>query len=139
MLLVAPIIYAMLFPALLLDLFVTIYQWICFPVYKIKKVKRKDHIAFDRHHLKYLNSIERLNCIYCSYVNGLISYVAEIAGRTEQYFCPIKHSHRLKGTHSHYKNFMDYGDFEKYREELEMLREKLNGKKVSKVKETKSN
>jgi len=90
----APIIYAMIVPAVLMDLGLWMYQAVCFPVYGIPKVKRVDHIVFDRHYLKYLNLLERLNCDYCSYFNGLSSYSMEIAARTEQYWCPIKHASR---------------------------------------------
>ena len=83
----APVIYSLVFSFALLDLFVTIYQMVCFPVYGIAKVKRADHIAFDHRHLAYLNGLQKMNCLYCSYWNGLISYVREIAARTEQYWC----------------------------------------------------
>jgi len=36
-----PFIWSMMLPALLVDIFVTIYQSVCFPIYKIPKVKRK--------------------------------------------------------------------------------------------------
>ncbi len=110
----APVIYAMIVPIVLLDLFVTVYQAVCFPVYGIAKVRRRDYLIFDRHHLAYLNALEKLNCAYCSYANGLIAYVREIAGRTEQYWCPIKHARRVIGAHSHYAAFEDYGDAEAY-------------------------
>jgi hypothetical protein len=95
--LTAPVIYVVIVPLVLLDLFVTIYQRVCFPVYGIPKVNRGDYLIFDRHHLAYLNALEKLNCAYCSYANGLIAYVREIAGRTEQYWCPIKHARRVIG------------------------------------------
>ena len=79
----APVIYAMIIPFALLDLCVTIYQWVCFPLYRISRVERRKYIVVDRHQLKYLNTIERFNCIYCGYVNGLVSYVREIVARTE--------------------------------------------------------
>ncbi|NIQ13407.1 MAG: hypothetical protein GTO02_03050, partial [Candidatus Dadabacteria bacterium] len=85
----APFIYMMIIPFSLLDIFLTVYQWICFPLYQIGKVKRKNYIVIDRHHLMHLNSLERFNCIYCGYVNGLLAYAREIAARTEQYWCPI--------------------------------------------------
>jgi hypothetical protein len=110
----APVIYAGIVPFVLLDLFVTIYQTVCFPIYGIPKVCRRDYLVFDRHHLAYLNALEKLNCAYCSYANGLIAYVREIAARTEQYWCPIKHARRVIGAHSHYAAFDDYGDAEKY-------------------------
>jgi len=123
--LTAPVIYALIVPFAVLDLAVTIYQAICFPVYGIAKVRRRDHIAIDRHHLAYLNGLQKLNCVYCSYVNGLISYVREIAGRTEQYWCPIKHARRVDGAHPYYPDFTDYGDAEAFRSASGTLRDKL--------------
>ena len=60
----------MIVPFVLLDLFVTIYQAVCFPVYGIPKVERRTYLVFDRHHLAYLNALEKLNCAYCAYANG---------------------------------------------------------------------
>lgn len=124
-LLTAPVIYSLVIPGLLLDLFVTTYQWVCFPVYKIKKVKRSDYIIIDRHYLRYLNLIEKLNCVYCGYMNGLFGYVTEVAAQTEQYWCPIKHANQSRTIHSKYKNFVDYGDAERYRKDQKQLREQL--------------
>ena len=114
-LLTAPVIYACAVPFLLLDLAVTIYQAICFPVYGIPKVRRADHLVFDRGRLAYLNAIEKVACVYCSYANGLLAYVVEIAARTEQHFCPIKHARALVRPHSHYADFVPYGDPRAYR------------------------
>lgn len=122
----APVIYAMIVPLLLLDLFVSVYQMVCFPVYGIPKVRRADYFVFDRHHLAYLNALEKLNCAYCSYANCLIAYVREIAARTEQYWCPIKHARRVIGTHARYAAFDDYGDAEGYHKRLAELRQDLS-------------
>lgn len=46
--LTAPVIYLGIFPFCLLDLFLTFYQGICFPVYGIPKVRRADYFVFDR-------------------------------------------------------------------------------------------
>ncbi|MBD3809435.1 MAG: hypothetical protein IE884_02790 [Sulfuricurvum sp.] len=124
-LLSAPVIWSVLIPALVLDGFVTIYQWICFPIYKIAKVKRSDYIIIDRHRLGYLNPIEKLNCLYCSYFNGLMGYISEIAARTEQYWCPIRHATRMKSIHSRYQKFFEYGDSGRFRNESEKLRDAL--------------
>jgi len=121
----APAIYAMIVPALLMDLGLWIYQTVCFPIYGIPKVKRSDHIVLDRHYLKYLNLLERLNCDYCSYFNGLSSYAMEIAARTEQYWCPIKHAYGKAQRHSRAHLFVDYGDAEMYRTKLMELRKQL--------------
>jgi len=123
--LVSPVIYAGIVPFLLLDLFVSVYHAVCFPVYGIAKIKRADYFVFDRHHLAYLNALEKLNCAYCSYANGLIAYTREIVARTEQYWCPIKHARRLVGAHARYAGFDDYGDGEHYQERLAELRKAL--------------
>ncbi len=118
----APIIYSVIIPLLFLDIMVTFYQHTCFRIYGIPRVKRRDYIVIDRHKLAYLNAIEKINCVYCGYGNGLVEYVREIIARTEQYWCPIKHAQRLKGTHARTKNFSDYGDAQNYRERLQALR-----------------
>jgi len=113
--LTAPVIYAMLIPIALLDIGLTLYQWICFPAYGIARVRRRDYLIFDRGHLAYLNLIEKINCAYCSYANGVIAYGREIAGRTEQYWCPIKHARRAIGTHAYYSGFAEFGDVASFR------------------------
>lgn len=124
-LLSAPVIWAILIPAFALDLFVSVYQAVCFPIYKITKVKRSDYIVYDRHLLGYLNAIEKLNCLYCSYFNGLMGYISEIAARTEQYWCPIRHAQRIRSIHSRYQRFFEYGDSSRFRQEAALLRKEL--------------
>jgi len=123
--LVSPVIYAGIVPFLLLDLFVSLFQAVCFPIYGIAKIKRSDYFVFDRHHLAYLNALEKLNCAYCSYANGLMAFAREIVARTEQYWCPIKHARRVIGTHARYALFDDYGDGEHYQARLAELRAAL--------------
>jgi hypothetical protein len=125
MVLSAPLIYSLLLPFVLLDSFVSTYQAVCFRIYGVARVRRGDYFIFDRHHLAYLNAIEKLNCMYCSYANGLIAYVREIASRTEQYWCPIKHARRVIAAHDHYASFLDYGDAEAFRRDLQSLRQEL--------------
>lgn len=122
--LTAPVIYSLIVPFVILDLAVTAYQAICFPAYGLQKVRRADFIIFDRHRLAYLNGIEKLNCLYCSYVNGLIAYVREIAARTESRWCPIKHARTAPGTHPVHGGFADYGDDLAYRDITEDRRRK---------------
>ncbi len=113
--LTAPIIYSVIIPFVLLDIFITTYQWICFPIYGMKRVKRSDYFIYDRAHLAYLNIVEKINCAYCSYGNGLMAYASEISGRTEQYWCPIKHARKAISAHEHYNAFAEFGDAEKFR------------------------
>ncbi len=124
----SPIIYSLIIAFALLDIMVTIYQVICFPIYKIEKVKRKDYFKYDRAKLPYLNIIEKLNCTYCSYGNGVIAYAHEIAARTEKYWCPIKHSLRKHGVHKYYRSFESYGDGDNYHQRLIEHQKELEGR-----------
>ena len=120
-----PVIYAMIVPFVILDATLGIYQAICFRAWGVKRVRRRDHFALDRHKLAYLNGVERLNCLFCSYANGLIAYVREIAARTEQYWCPIRHARSVRGSHGRYDDFAAYGDPAEYRGRLPSLRAAL--------------
>jgi hypothetical protein len=124
-LLTTPIAYSLVAPLLLLDTWVTVYQWLCFPLYGIARVPRRSYFVIDRHKLGYLNTIEKANCLYCSYATGVFAYVREVAGRTEQYWCPIKHSRPIPAPHSRYELFVDYGDAAGYRRGLSGIRETL--------------
>jgi len=118
----APFIYSMIIPLMFTDLFLETYHQVCFPLYGIPLVDRKLYISYDRRLLSYLNWFEKLNCLYCSYANGLIAYAREIAACTERYWCPIKYSHRIRGEHSHYHLFNEFLDGENYHKRLEELR-----------------
>ncbi len=126
--LATPVIYSMFIPLVLLDMWVTIYQHICFRAYGIPRVKRSKYLVLDRQHLAYLNFIEKLNCIYCGYGNGVIAYAREIAGRTEQFWCPIKHAVRIRDPHQRYLKFLDYGDAKGYRQKLPDYRKDVQNK-----------
>ncbi len=123
--LTAPVVYSLLPPFMLLDLFVSLYQGICFRIYGIALVKRSNYIVIDRHHLAYLNLIEKVHCVYCGYINGLIEYIREISARTELYWCPIKHARRSADPHQFNQKFTDFGDAKAYYEKLEKLRNEL--------------
>lgn len=90
-----PFIWLPLVGLVLLDLLVSIYQFLCFPLYGIETVKRSSYIAItDRAKLSYLNPFEKLSCMYCGYANGFLLYAKEIAGRTEKYWCGIMHENK---------------------------------------------
>jgi hypothetical protein len=121
----APFIYSVIFPVAILDIWVTLYQAICFPLYRMPKVQRSRYIILDRHSLSYLNSIEKINCIYCGYCGGVFSYAREVAARTEQYWCPIKHARKILDPHRRYAHFADFGQGEEYAKVHEGLRKKI--------------
>jgi hypothetical protein len=120
--LTAPFIYGCVIPFVLLDLFISVYQFVAFPLYGIPKVRRADYVVFDRGKLGYLNLLERINCAYCSYGNGVLSFVVEVAARTEQHWCPIRHAHRIYHPHDRYSHFLPYGDAKAYRQKIEEVR-----------------
>lgn len=124
--LTAPFIYAVIIPFVLLDLFVSIYQRICFPVYGIPIVRRSEYLSFDRLKLDYLNGIQKINCAYCSYGNGILAFSSEVAARTEQYWCPIKHARRLQGAHKRYPLFTDFGDGEQFHQQIIEIRQQFD-------------
>lgn len=122
-LLSAPFIYGMIFPSIIWNIGVEIYQQICFRLYGIPTVKPKDYFIYDRQLLSCLTFWEKINCYYCSYVNNLIRYSAEISGRTERYWCPIKYVRRVNDTHSQYAKFIDIKDEKILRQEWKKLRD----------------
>jgi hypothetical protein len=121
----APVIYSLIIPLALIDGWASLYQAICFRAYRIPRVPRSRFIVMDRDKLGYLNAIEALNCLFCEYANGVVAYVREIASRTEQYWCPIKHALTVTDPHQRYYQFVEYGDAEGYRERLEEFRRRL--------------
>lgn len=120
-----PVIYGLALPLLLVDVAVVFYQWFCFSLWGIEKVRRREYWVMDRGQLVYLNWIEKLNCLYCSYANGLAAYIREVASRTEQYWCPIKHAHRIRQPHPRYWRYSDFGDAVSYRNQLTRFRDEL--------------
>lgn len=113
-LLSAPVIYSMIVPLTIIDLSFTLYQHVCFRAYGIPRVRRHDYMVNDRHKLDYLNAIEKVNCAYCGYANGVVAYAREILSTTEQYWCPIRHARRVLRPHERYSGFYPYGDAEGY-------------------------
>jgi hypothetical protein len=123
-----PFIYLVAVPLGLLDLTISLYQLVCFPLYRIPCVRRRDFFVYDRGRLAYLNVLEKLNCQYCAYATGLLAYAREVVGRTEQYWCPIKHARHAADAppgHAHVCRFVAFGDADAYRQQLEPLRQEL--------------
>lgn len=121
-LLSAPVVYMMIIPAVVLDIMLFVYHNVVSRVFKIKFRKRSDYVVFDRQYLGYLNVVEKLNCLYCAYFNGVMQYASSIAGRTELYFCPIKHAKKIAYKHEFYHTFLPYGDGNEYQKTLKELR-----------------
>ncbi len=120
-LLSAPFVYAVIFPLILLDMAVELYHQICFRLYKIPLVERSKYIKIDRHKLKYLSFIEKINCAYCGYANGFFHYASVIAAETEKYWCSIKHQKDPNFIPpEHHKDFLKYGDEKSFKEKYKI-------------------
>ncbi|MCA9378678.1 hypothetical protein KC711_07575 [Candidatus Peregrinibacteria bacterium] len=100
-----PFIYAPVVPVVILDLFVIMYESVCFPLYGLERVKRSDFRAIDRNLMTYMTPIQKMNCYYCSYVNNALSYMREVVARTEVYWCPLKEAKRRQKAHHYYETF----------------------------------
>ncbi len=122
LLLSAPFIYGMIIPSVFLHIFLEIYHQVCFRLYGIPLLKQKEYFIFDRQHLPYLNGIEKANCWYCSYFNGLIAYARAIGACTERFWCPIKNAEPRKDAHHQYVHFVEYLEGEEYRKKKIELR-----------------
>ena len=121
----APFIYAMIVPFVLLDLFLFVYQSVCFPLYGIPRVKRSNYVFVDRHNLGYLNVIEKLNCVFCGYADGVLAWARQVLSRTEMYWCPIKHARKVLDPHRHYARFADFGDGEEFEKHVAAMRQRV--------------
>lgn len=110
-----PFIWLMVLPAIVLHAGMVLYQAICFRLYGIKRVRLRAYINFDREKLGYLSLFDKINCAYCSYVNGLLAYAGEIGHRTEYYWCGVKHCNQPDNSAFAYQEkFACYGSREDY-------------------------
>lgn len=107
-----PLLWAILIPLLICDISIEMYHRIFFPLYKIPYIKRNAYIQImDRNKLPYLTPLQKINCMYCGYANGVIRYWAKIAGDTEHYWCGIQHKKNTTFiSEEHQANFAAYGD-----------------------------
>jgi len=129
----APFIYAMVIPFLILDVFLFVYQSVCFPLYRIARVRRSNYVVIDRHQLGYLNVFEKLNCMFCGYADGMLAYTRQILACTEMYWCPIKHARKILDPHRRYARFADFGTGEDHATHIAAMRRHLaaEGRKQS--------
>ena len=102
---------SMIVPLVMLDIMGELYHQICFRLYRIPRVRRRNYIRIARQKLAYLNWMDKINCMYCGYANGLLHYALVIAGKTEEHFCGIAHK-KYKGfvPTPQQKRFVEYGD-----------------------------
>lgn len=103
------------------------YHRFDFTLYGIPLIDRKKYIKIDRYKLEYLGTWDKVNCAYCGYVNGVLRYAVEIAAKTEQYWCGIKHKNdNIFIESEHHKNFLEHGDEVEYKAFIGEVKEENN-------------
>ncbi len=105
-------IYSMIIPLFIFSIWTWIYQELYFTLQDIPKVSIKDYVKFDRWDLKKLNHIQKMNCVYCEYANGVVSWGKAVAHQTEIYSCAIKHRHLVRGQLEENEKYFKYSEFE---------------------------
>lgn len=110
-----PFIWGMIIPSILLHVGIFIFQAVAFRLYGIDRVRLRSYINFDREKLHYLTLFDKLNCAYCSYVNGVFAYASEVGHRTEYYWCGVKHCNQPNNpAFAYQEKFAAYGSEEEY-------------------------
>jgi hypothetical protein len=102
-------IYAMALPLLIIDVSCTVFHAIFFSIRGMPKTPRRNYVIIDYGRLKNLNWMQKTNCIYCDYANGLIAWAKAVINTTEVYSCAIKHGSGGHGR-EHQKDFYEPGE-----------------------------
>jgi hypothetical protein len=106
----AVVITSMIIPLLFVDAFCSFYHAVYFRLNEIPLIPRKKYIIIDRGRLLKLNWVQRWNCIYCDYANGLIAWTKAVINTTEIYNCAIKHG-SAEYNQEYQKDYFEYDSF----------------------------
>lgn len=52
-----------------------LYQWIMRPLFGIKRLRWHDYVILDRHRIDGLVKIDKFNCLFCGYANGITTLI----------------------------------------------------------------
>ena len=104
-------IYSMVIPIVILDVWVTFYQFVYFTAMGIPKIKKSEFIVMERWDLSKLTFMQKINCVYCEYANGIFAFAKAVGNQTEIYSCAIRHQHALKD-HAYEQQFYSAKKFE---------------------------
>ena len=115
---------------ILLDLMLSCYHLLAYPLMGLEKVKKKQYFQLDRHKLAYLRRRERIYAIYTAYANGLFRFAKKLASDSEWYWCGIKHQ-KVPGylPDKDQDRFMDFGDKGSYRLVMKTPKKRFTKKK----------
>ena len=88
----------------------------------IEMPSRKAHIqVIDRSKLQYLSSREKLGCMYCGYVNGIMEFYKEATNAAEKHWCAIIHESKkgfVPQEHQIKNDFAKFGDKKDFEEKF---------------------
>jgi hypothetical protein len=110
----SPFIYGLGITLILFHIVLEIYHQVAFRLYNLELVDYKKYIKIDRYKLSKLTILQKINCVYCGYANGLLPYAVAIAAETEKYWCGIKHNFDDNSKFiepAHHKDFAEYQEY----------------------------
>lgn len=58
-----------------LSFVVIFYQWLLRPLFGTTRLQWKDYVILDRHRIQGLCFVDRVNCLFCGYANGLCTLI----------------------------------------------------------------
>jgi len=50
-----------------------LHQWLIRPLLNITRLRWKDYVILDRHRIKDIYYLDKFNCLFCGYANGLVA------------------------------------------------------------------
>lgn len=103
-------IYSMIVPYVICDIWTNLYQIFYFKIMGIPTIDRREYFTLDRGKLSKLNVLQKTNCVYCGYINGLVAWQKAVANQTELYSCAIKHKEEIAGQ-EHHEEFFEYEEY----------------------------
>ena len=104
-----PMIWFCIIPALVMDIWATICQLVCFSTRGISQVNRRKYISSRRDKPRQGGIFRTWTDACFGYVNGAISYAREVAGRAEQHRIVGTDAADLKKNRSHYVGYARSG------------------------------
>ena len=99
----------------LLHICLEIYHQVAFRLYGIDLVDGSRYVKFDRYKLSKLTFLQKVNCTYCAYANGLLAYAVKIGSETEKYWCGIKHDIKKDSKYIEPRYHKDFAEYKKYK------------------------
>lgn len=72
-----------------LTIVVLLYQWTLRPLFGLERVHWANHVRLDRHRIAGLSPIDKFNCEFCGYANGLCTMLNKELDHLSRHSAPI--------------------------------------------------